>query len=228
MYSDKDIYFFRTNRSECSPFPITATCPHCSHKGVFQKQNNERPDITHQIIRENKIIYVICASVRTCPNPSCSGVVFLLCNMSGEVKLFDCYPHISIDFDQSNIPPKISMTMKEAIECHSHGCFIAAAIMIRRTLEELCHDRQCTGNTLHAKLNDLKSKVILPSDLLDASMELKILGNDAAHVEAKDYAMIGEQEVKLAIDLAKELLKAVYQYSNLLSRLRGMRAPSQP
>jgi len=37
------------------------------------------------------------------------------------------------------------------------------------------------------------------------------LGNDAAHVEAKAYDNTGKDEAELAIELAKELLKAVYQ-----------------
>jgi hypothetical protein len=45
------------------------------------------------------------------------------------------------------------------------------------------------------------------------------LGNDAAHINAKDYDPIGSNESKLAIELAKELLKAVYQYASLVDRL---------
>ena len=52
---------------------------------------------------------------------------------------------------------------------------------------------------------------------------IEVFGNDAAHVEARAYREIGEKEVDAALALARELIKAVYQYRNLLLRLQGMR-----
>jgi hypothetical protein len=65
--------------------------------------------------------------------------------------------------------------------------------------------------------------VVVPQELLDAADELRLLGNDAAHIEAKSYDAIGKDEASLAIELAKELLKAVYQYSSLVNRLRALK-----
>jgi hypothetical protein len=67
------------------------------------------------------------------------------------------------------------------------------------------------------------SKVILPHELLEGLDELRILGNDAAHVESREYVQIGSGEVQLGIDIAKEVLKGVYQYSSLLKRLREVK-----
>ncbi len=67
--------------------------------------------------------------------------------------------------------------------------------------------------------------MVLPNDLLDATDELRILGNDAAHVEAKVYDSVGKGEADVAIDLAKELLKGAYQYSSLVDRLRALKKP---
>jgi len=60
---------------------------------------------------------------------------------------------------------------------------------------------------------------------LGAADELRLLGNDAAHVEAKAYDAIGSAEAALAIELAKELLKAVYQYSALVTKLKALKKP---
>jgi len=49
-----------------------------------------------------------------------------------------------------------------------------------------------------------------------------LLGNDAAHIEAKTYQSIGEPEVRIAINLTKELLKAAYQYEGLLNELTAL------
>ena len=53
--------------------------------------------------------------------------------------------------------------------------------------------------------------------------ELRLLGNDAAHIEAKSYDKVSLEEVEVAIEFSKELLKALYQYSGLLSRLRALK-----
>ena len=97
--------------------------------------------------------------------------------------------------------------------------------MVRRLLEELCDDKKATGSDLKARLTSLGGSIVIPQELLTAADELRILGNDAAHVEAKAYDAIGANEALLAIELAKELLKAVYQYSALVDRLKALKKP---
>jgi hypothetical protein len=131
-----------------------------------------------------------------------------------------------LDFDPENIPDKVLKALEEAVTCHSQSCYVAAAIMVRRTLEEVCADRQAKGDNLKTRINDLRSKIVVPSELLDAMEELRILGNDAAHIEAKQYDDISNEEVTVAIQFAKEILKSLYQYSSLLGRLRALKKPA--
>ena len=63
----------------------------------------------------------------------------------------------------------------------------------------------------------------MPSALFDAFDELRLLGNDAAHIESKDYDSIGHEEVGIAIELTKEILKGVYQMSNLVEKLKKLK-----
>ena len=98
--------------------------------------------------------------------------------------------------------------------------------MVRRTLEEVCEDKSATGKDLKARIAALKTIALIPSELLDAADELRILGNDAAHIEAREYDKIGKNEIEISIELAKELLKAVYQYSSLLGRLKALKNPT--
>ena len=95
--------------------------------------------------------------------------------------------------------------------------------MVRRTLEELCSDRNATGDNLKQRLTSLSGSVVLPQELLDATDDLRLLGNDAAHIEAETYDQVGEAEVNVAIELTKELLKAVYQYSSLVDKLKNLK-----
>lgn len=52
---------------------------------------------------------------------------------------------------------------------------------------------------------------------------LRLLGNDAAHVAAKNYNGVGRDEVEAAVDLTKEILKAIYQYNDLLAKLNALK-----
>ncbi|GAA0751188.1 hypothetical protein GCM10009107_23740 [Ideonella azotifigens] len=133
------------------------------------------------------------------------------------------YPPQRIDFDSKAIPATIVKTFEEALSCQAEGMHVAAAIMIRRTLEELCQDKGATGANLKARVNTLQSSVVLPQGLLAAMDDLRLLGNDAAHIEAQTYDAIGQDELEVAIELTKEILKAVYQLDDLLGRLRALK-----
>src|SRR5206468_3857764 len=124
-----------------------------------------------------------------------------------------------------NVPAAVANAITEAVTCHAHECFIAAAIMVRKTLEELCRDRAAHGDNLKQRLKNLATKIVLPQELLDGLDDLRLLGNDAAHIESEEFNKVGREEVEIGIEVAKEVLKAVYQYSTLLSRLRSLKRP---
>lgn len=155
---------------------------------------------------------------RRCPNPECMAHVFVV--RHGPVAF--SYPAAKLDFDPTGVPEAIRLRLEEAITCHANQCWIAAAMLVRRTLEELCDDRGATGKSLNDKLEGLKAKIVIPAELLEALHHLRLLGNDAAHIEAKTYATVGEAEVEIAIALAKEILKSCYQYRDMLGKLKAL------
>jgi len=158
------------------------------------------------------------ASIRICPNSACRGLVFVI---EAEGQVFAIEPPELLDFNSNNLPPVLRTTLQEAISCHAAGAYRAAAMMVRRLLEEICDLNDATGDNLHKRLEALKTKIVLPQALFDAMSELKALGNDAAHIEAKAYDNIGKDEASDSIELAKEILKALYQLQSLLSRLQA-------
>jgi hypothetical protein len=101
-------------------------------------------------------------------------------------------------------------------------------MMVRRLLEEICEENSAAGNNLHDRLANLKNLVVLPQPLFEAMNELKALGNDAAHIEAKAYDSIGPEEAEDSIELAKEILKALYQLKGLLGRLQARKNSTNP
>jgi hypothetical protein len=157
---------------------------------------------------------------RRCPNPACHKHVFIIID-AGRVAV--AYPPERLDFDSTNIPAAVKNAFEEAIACHSQQCFVASAIMVRKTLEELCRDKGASGNNLKDRIQALGKNIVLPQELLAGADKLRLLGNDAAHIESQEYQQVGKDEVELAIEFAKELLKAAYQYSSLLKRFDALK-----
>jgi hypothetical protein len=59
--------------------------------------------------------------------------------------------------------------------------------------------------------------------LLNGLDDLRLLGNDAAHIESQVYSKVSQEEIEVALEFTKEVLKAIYQYSALLARLRSLK-----
>lgn len=196
---------------------MSIRCPYCNLVGAFRSFSN---GISYRKSTKDKITVEFIAALRMCPNDKCRGIV--LTSYSGESKNYKVVvPNERLDFDSTYLPNNIRETLEEAIACHSVGANRAAALMIRRLLEELCHESKASGSNLHARLADLRSKVVLPNELFDAMSALRVLGNDAAHIEAKMYDNIGKEEAEESIELAKEIVKAKYQLKHLVERLKA-------
>ncbi len=189
---------------------ISTRCPHCGHNGTFES-------IGHDTLNSNRIF-----GLRKCPNQKCFGHLFFVCNTLNKEVLIT-HPSDTIPFEKENIPEKVLNAFQEAVISHSNNCFVASAIMIRKTLEEICSDRGATGKNLYTRLEDLGTKIVIPKELIEGMNELRLLGNDAAHIESNAFNEIGKNEVEISIEFTKEILKAVYQYESLLKKLRSLK-----
>lgn len=195
-------------------YVLTACCPSCGRDGTFER-------IPHVGMQDlNTGPYIL--GLRRCPNPSCYQYLFFI-HSSTLNEVIATYPAQRIDFDKTGIPEQIIKYFEEAVTCHAERCYTAAAMMIRRTLEEICGEQGGEGDNLKEKIQSLQSKIVIPVDLFEGMDELRLLGNDAAHIESKDFENVGNDEVEVGIELTKEILKAVYQYSQLLDRLRSLK-----
>lgn len=212
-----------------NPSALNIRCPSCRHVGAFHGVGINDVGWNRFTRSPNgaKHAASVKVGVRQCPNRDCKSIVFFA-EGTGEDAGRQVFPPEVIDFDATNLPPDLLSSLEEAIKCHAAGCYRASALMVRRTLEELCDNKSAKGANLKLRIAALSSNAVIPGDLLNAADELRILGNDAAHIEAKDYDKIGKEESELAIELAKELLKAVYQYTSLVARLTALKKPATP
>jgi len=198
-----------------NPKSVSMRCPACRQQGTF-----ENLAVDDLVANEEVVL-----GQRRCPNPSCNAHVFVVLQHETGKRIASFPPEL-IDFDSSNLPTGVVRALEEAVTCHANECHTAAAIMVRKTLEELCRDRGASGDNLKDRVRDLGSKVVLPKELLDGLDDIRLLGNDAAHIEAQAYEQVGKDEVEIGIEFAKEVLKAVYQYQALLARLRSLKKPA--
>lgn len=206
-------------QNQSQPDILAARCPHCGHDASFEGVG------PHDINGQNNIEGVMThfkLGIRRCPRAECHGQLFFQ-TFGAETMTF---PALVIDFIPDDIPKPIGDTFQEALQCEAIGCYTASAIMVRKTLEMICEERSATGDKLIDRLKSLKTQVSLPTQLFDAMDNLRLLGNDAAHVELKDFDKIGKDELSVAIDLTKEVLKSLYQLDSIVNRLKAMKKPT--
>lgn len=200
--------------SDIAASPISMRCPSCRHEATLDRLGNDR----QLPAREGP--GAVQWGARRCPNGECAALILYVRAPNGSVVAF---PAETIDFDASDLPESVVRALEEAITCHANGCFTAAAIMVRKTLEVVCDDREATGSNLYERLQDLGDKVVLPQAMLRGLQNLRLLGNDAAHIESQVYNQVGREEVEVAIDVTKEILKATYQYESIMGRLDALK-----
>src|SRR6266511_2952519 len=195
---------------------INRRCPACRQRGNFEAFP-QSPDVMQDQSKDGVV-----AGQRRCPNTDYHALVFFVFDREAKALLVS-YPAERIDFDASNIPAKIVAALEEAITCHANGCFFAGAVMVRKTLEELCYERKIQGKNLHEKIPKLLKLGMLPDALAKGVDNLRLLGNDGVHVELKDFDDIGAAEVKAGIAFAKKVLEQIYQLDDLVAELEALK-----
>lgn len=124
-------YFKNDKPTAVNPRQISARCPNCGREAVFEAMPN-----LHDIQTPNWIL-----GIRRCPAPQCFATVFFVVNPFNNC-IQTQYPTQLINFNKAGIPETLVATFHEALVCHSQKCFKASALMVRRTLEELCDEKE--------------------------------------------------------------------------------------
>jgi hypothetical protein len=196
-------------------------CPACG-KHVSFKPLPDRTDYTIRLTENDKTQYIM--GHRICPDESCFQHIAFVQEIDHALKkssIVAIWPSSRLLFDTSKVPQSIQETFEEAVSCHAEHCYRAAAMMIRRTIEEVCGQQGITGAKLYEKIEGLKQRQTLSPALVDAMHAIRWLGNDAAHIEARTYEEVGHDEVELAIQATSKILEFLYQVEDLVGKLVG-------
>jgi hypothetical protein len=216
---------------EVAPRVIRLRCPRCHHNARLEPLA-ETPD--HKLSVTATVSGVtsqpdVGVGLRLCPDETCGQLIYVVYLVRGDSTSQDVIftsPAESLDFDSTNLPDNVLNALSEAGTCFTSGSYVASAIMIRKTLEEICRDRKVTGDNLQEKIAALSSSVVVPQELLNGLDNLRLLGNDAAHVKSQTFNQVGKEEVEISFEVVKEFLKAIYQYNSLIERLEALKQSS--
>lgn len=83
----------------------------------------------------------------------------------------------------------------------------AYAVLLRRVLDLVCHDRGATGGSLNQKLEDLAARDEIPQKLVAVAKGLRRLSNVGAHAELGELT---SAEVPILEALSRAVLEYVY------------------
>jgi uncharacterized protein DUF4145 len=196
---------------------VPAVCPECGKAGSFDPLGGIK-DIFHSSR------WVI--GFRRCPDYECRQLIlFMFDRLAGSVKLKTQWPPSRIEFKTESVPENIISTLQEAIDCHSNQCWRAGATMVRRTLEEICDDNNAKGEDLFQRIEALKDKVVIAPALFEGMHGIRFLGNDAVHLELKQFDEVGDEELAVSIEITKQIIGSIYQSDALVNRLNALKKP---
>ncbi|MGH9014572.1 MAG: DUF4145 domain-containing protein [Acidimicrobiia bacterium] len=201
-----------------APTVVTLRCPGCRQLGTFEggPQHPDTLDTGNATAGQGHFF-----GIRRCPNLECHALIFVVGHHEpgGGARVVASYPPEVIDFDASELPPPVLASLTEAVTCHAAGAYRASVLMVRRTLEEVCDEQGAEGRDLHARIETLRDKAILPAGFLEGMHDLRLLGGDAAHIELRWFDQVDRGEAEDAIEILKFLLIALYQSDALMGRL---------
>jgi hypothetical protein len=191
---------------------VNLRCPACRKDSVFLPV----PDWNDVYVNGDS--YTL--GHRFCGNSDCKAHVFIVTRAGRPIA---SYPPPGIDFNRERIPESVASAFEEALVCHTNGCFRGASMLVRRSLEEVCTHVGASGATLYDRIEALKTRVVLPEGLLEALHDIRLLGNDAAHVDARSYDLVGEAESAAGIEVVRLVLGNLFQTDAVVERLRGLK-----
>ncbi|MCW2876068.1 MAG: aminoacyl-tRNA deacylase [Sphaerisporangium sp.] len=108
------------------------------------------------------------------------------------------------------VPEHLRVELRDAKACLRAGAYPSAVVMVRRLLEGVCADHGVTVTPLSQALRELRRRGLIEGRLLVWAEELRLVGNEAAHIRA---GRISAEDARDAVALAEALLDYLYVFT---------------
>jgi len=196
---------------------------HCPACGILSRVESR---IFNRLELSNEIQY---SAVVTCPSPECRRTALLVVHdpynhlgSFGTTCRATVYPPAHVLYDADGVPKQISEEFSEALGSASSGFYIGAALVGRRVLQAAARE------VLGGKGGSLQDEIeAIPDDRLNKALkkqahEVRLIGNEAAHVDPVDPA-----DVEELLDFVEQVLEALYVSPKRLQDLQDKRAKTK-
>ena len=154
----------------------------------------------------------------------CHGITLIETkDMEHHTDITEYYPKARLAVDAS-VPQALAEDYVEAQRCFSVGAWRGCAVMARRFVQSVMHDKGATGRDVWAEIKDLEEKRLLAPSLAEASQHVRVLGKYGAHpfeVSKTGLEEMGMADAQAALDFCEMLIQYLYV---LESRLNASRA----
>ncbi|MEO3814461.1 YbaK/EbsC family protein [Sphaerisporangium sp. B11E5] len=122
--------------------------------------------------------------------------------------------------EAGELPVHLGVELADAKACLRAGAHSSAVVTVRRLLEGVCADHGVTAVPLSAALRELRRRGLIEGRLLVWAEELRVIGNQAAHIRA---GRVSPEDAADAVVLAEALLDYLYVYTPKYRDLRNRR-----
>ncbi|NPV90911.1 MAG: DUF4145 domain-containing protein [Firmicutes bacterium] len=125
------------------------------------------------------------------------------------------YPYAQVNL--RGLPENISKSYEAALKVRhiEHNAF---AVLIGRTLEIICKDKNARGNNLFEKLDYLCEQDVIPGRLVEMAHGIRQLRNIGAHA---DLGEIVEFDIQILTDFTEAILEYIYRAPTRLEILQN-------
>jgi uncharacterized protein YbaR (Trm112 family) len=120
-----------------------------------------------------------------------------------------------------DVPEMLRRSFEEALGCYRARCYVACAIMCRRTLEGLCHHHLPAVGNLAQGLKRLYQDGVIDGRLSEWAEALRLDGNFAAHEPAAAIDMLHARDM---VDFTEAILEYVFVLARRFESYKARRA----
>lgn len=193
------------------------TCPHCGVLAEFTARHAWQEN--HPTHGERSLGVWTCTSCRL-------PIVGTRHPTTGDPDTW--WPTEARTRDYPDVPGHIAQDASEAHVCFSVAAIKASVVMARRAVQAMAvHKGATPRKNLYAQIDELGDAQIITPSMKDVTHEIRLTGNEGAHVDTESddaLADLNSEEAADVLMFMDSLLEHVYQLPARVERIRQRRA----